>query len=624
MTTRFLVLVWLQLFAGTFATSDDVAVIATNNNKIAAGKHSGERVQVHLEVREGRWFPDGKYSGSLIVQALGENGGPPQIPGPMIRVVEGTMLDVVVTNRIAKAVILYGLHSRPGDGNAHQTIAAGTSQEVRFLAGVPGTYYYWATTTGKSIADREAAESQLAGAYIVDPKGEAPHDRVFVIGLWPKCTPDQVNCFDVATINGLSWPFTERFSPNVGESLRWRWINPTNSAHAMHLHGSYYTIEAVGDGERENVYSVEQQRQVVTEHVVIGGTFRMLFTPHTAGNWVFHCHMTAHMMPHPETDADPKTAYSAGHVHGFPNDVGMGGLVLGLNVKAQNGVGSPMSTSGGEPRRLRLTVRPRPATARNFAGYSYDLAGEKETPDAELPVIGKPLVLTRGEPVEITIVNRLSQPTAVHWHGIELESYSDGVPGWSGNGSQITPAIAPGGSFAARFAPPRAGTFIYHTHWHDLEQLTGGLVGALIVLEPGEKYDSEHDKTFVFSRGGPDDLSDPFLINGSSQPPAIALRLGVSYHLRFINITPNNVGLIFELLDGATPVRWRAISKDGMSLPKEQVVEKEARQPAAVGETYDFDFTPTKTGILLLQSKIPGDGFVAGQLIRVLPPALTP
>ena len=26
------------------------------------------------------------------------------------------------------------------------------------------------------------------------------------------------------------------------------------------------------------------------------------------------------------------------------------------------------------------------------------------------------------------VVNELSQPTAVHWHGIELESYPDGVP----------------------------------------------------------------------------------------------------------------------------------------------------------------------------------------------------
>jgi hypothetical protein len=45
MTTRFLVVLWLLLFAGTFATGDDVAVIATNNNKIAAGKHSGDSVR---------------------------------------------------------------------------------------------------------------------------------------------------------------------------------------------------------------------------------------------------------------------------------------------------------------------------------------------------------------------------------------------------------------------------------------------------------------------------------------------------------------------------------------------------------------------------------------------------
>ena len=57
----------------------------------------------------------------------------------------------------------------------------------------------------------------------------------------------------------------------------------------MHLHGAYYTVQAVGDGERETVYAAAEQRQVVTEHVPSGGTFRMLFTPQTAGNWLFHC-----------------------------------------------------------------------------------------------------------------------------------------------------------------------------------------------------------------------------------------------------------------------------------------------------------------------------------------------
>ena len=37
------------------------------------------------------------------------------------------------------------------------------------------------------------------------------------------------------------------------------------------------------------------------------------------------------------------------------------------------------------------------------------------------------LTLTRDVTTEVTVVNRLRQPTGVHWHGLELESYSDGV-----------------------------------------------------------------------------------------------------------------------------------------------------------------------------------------------------
>ena len=52
--------------------------------------------------------------------------------------------------------------------------------------------------------------------------------------------------------------------------------------------------------------------------------------------------------------------------------------------------------------------------------------------------------------------------------------------------SRTAPAIAPGDSFEARFTPPRAGTFIYHTHIDDIRQPSSGLYGAIIVLEPGQ------------------------------------------------------------------------------------------------------------------------------------------
>ena len=44
----------------------------------------------------------------------------------------------------------------------------------------------------------------------------------------------------------------------------------------------------------------------------------------------------------------------------------------------------------------------------------------------------------------------------MHWHGIELESYYDGVAGFGGSARRVTPVIAPRDSFYARFTPPRA------------------------------------------------------------------------------------------------------------------------------------------------------------------------
>ena len=58
-------------------------------------------------------------------------------------------------------------------------------------------------------------------------------------------------------------------------------------------------------------------------------------------------------------------------------------------------------------------------------------------------------VLARREPVSVMVVNALPEPTAVHWHGIEPESYYDGVAGFSGSGGRRSPAIAPRDSFEA-------------------------------------------------------------------------------------------------------------------------------------------------------------------------------
>jgi FtsP/CotA-like multicopper oxidase with cupredoxin domain len=83
----------------------------------------------------------------------------------------------------------------------------------------------------------------------------------------------------------------------------------------------------------------------------------------------------------------------------------------------------------------------------------------------------------RGSNVDLHVVNRLAQPTTVHWHGLRVPNAMDGVP-------QVTQdPIAPGASFDYRFTAQDSGTYWYHPHQSSFEQVPRGLHGAFIVDE---------------------------------------------------------------------------------------------------------------------------------------------
>jgi FtsP/CotA-like multicopper oxidase with cupredoxin domain len=144
---------------------------------------------------------------------------------------------------------------------------------------------------------------------------------------------------------------------------------------------------------------------------------------------------------------------------------------------------------------------------------------------------------------------------------------------------------------------------MYHTHLHDEEQLSGGLYGPLIVVEPGTKFDSSHEPIAVLSRAGPGPTEGPLLLNGSTDPPTLHWRIGDRYRLRLISIAAFDGGS-FSLLGANGLLQWRAIAKDGGDLPPAQVVMQEARQLALAGEVYDFEYQPTVAGTLQLQVSI--------------------
>jgi len=189
---------------------------------------------------------------------------------------------------------------------------------------------------------------------------------------------------------------------------------------------------------------------------------------------------------------------------------------------------------------------------------------------------------------------------------MELESYYDGVAGWSGSDTQIAPVVAPGGSFVARMTPPRAGTFIYHTHWHDETQLINGLYGPLIVLPEGEKFDPSTDLTFVFSIGEFSNLQELALINGTPQSKPLRLQIGKKYRFRFINISTNNQAMQTGLRNSSGPVEWRIIAKDGIDLPTESRWRTKEPFTITVGETYDTEFSTNTAEDVLLELLLPG------------------
>jgi manganese oxidase len=595
--------------AGSKALHTALPRIEANRNLSPAGQLQGGVLTVRLEIREGDWYPEAETGPTVVVQAFGEEGRALQIPGPLIRVPEGTEVRATVRNVLDKGTArVYGLHGRPGGGKKPLEIAAGETREVRFKLIAPGTYHYWATTTGMPMERRFFADSQLSGALIVDPPGEVTADRVFVIGIWfdpgvRGAAPR--NGQQIAVINGKSWPSTERLTYEAGEPVRWHWINTSSDDHPMHLHGAYFRVRSEGDGEVDVALQAEKQRLAVTDRIPVGGTRSIALLLEREGRWLFHCHMLMHMSAEyrylepivPGAGLRPAVRIH----HAAVDPTGMSALVLGITVLPGARSATP-AASTAPARKLTLLARERPATDRTPAATVFQLQEGPQAPALDAALVpGPPLVLTQGEPVEITVVNQMREPTGIHWHGIELDSYYDGVPGWGGSGDQVTPSIEPGQSFVARFTPPRAGTFIYHTHWHNFLQLTGGLYGPLIVLRPGQTFDPETDIPVVIGLGGAFDLKSPIYLNGSAQPEPLRLKAGLKYRLRFINITANGNGFQVSLLAGASPVRWRAVAKDGADLPPAQAIEQEARLVVAVGETYDFEFAPTTKGDLRLE-----------------------
>lgn len=577
--------------------------IQANDNRVAAGVTTGAQLHLSLDARVAMWHPDGDRSRGIPIEAFAETGKAAQIPGPLIRVAAGTEIVARVHNSIRGTVLtMHGMENRPATRDSAFAVPFGKTHIVRFRAGAPGTFFYWATTGKEGIGNRFGADSQLSGAFVVDrPGAKAVNDRIFVIGQWVNVRNKRGGPnldYELDVINGRAWPYTERLVYEQHATVHWHWINAAIGSHPLHLHGFYFKVDSRGDGIADNVQTNSDQQ--VTELMEPGSTFTMTWRADRPGNWLFHCHLAYHIIGHMPIDAmlSGKSAISDdAYENGYVRHSGMGGLILGFAVRGSTGEPAP---SPRIAKHIKLDVEPAPDDRADAPSFRYVLAGE--TAVERRDAIGPPLILTRGVTTAVDVTNLLHEPTAVHWHGMELaDSFYDGVSGYSGEGMRRAPMIDPGQTFEAVMTPPRAGTFIYHTHMDDVWQLRAGLAGPLIVLEPGAKYDPGSDHVFTITTTHR--LADvlKIFVNGTSAPAAVTCRIGALQRLRFINMSTFWTNAVVSLSAANRTLQWNPLQIDGAYVSPKHRLAQAAVQFITIGETRDFTFVPQKAGDLELQ-----------------------
>ncbi|WP_341224792.1 multicopper oxidase domain-containing protein [uncultured Arcticibacterium sp.] len=100
---------------------------------------------------------------------------------------------------------------------------------------------------------------------------------------------------------------------------------------------------------------------------------------------------------------------------------------------------------------------------------------------------GPILEFAEGDLALINVTNKMDVETSVHWHGLILPNFYDGVP------YLTTPPIKPGVTFQYRIPINQSGTYWYHSHTMLQEQK--GVYGS-IVIQPRERT-LDYDKDLV-------------------------------------------------------------------------------------------------------------------------------
>ena len=145
-----------------------------------------------------------------------------------------------------------------------------------------------------------------------------------------------------------------------------------------------------------------------------------------------------------------------------------------------------------DPASLPSAENPQPSNATRLQAKSrtLEINGKAATLMGLEQANGKSgLSFVAGQPFNVLLENRLSVPTAIHWHGLHPPNNQDGVPGLT------QPVIAPSSSALYNFPVQPAGTHWMHSHEGLQEAFL--LSAPLIVHDPSDKADEQEIIVFL-------------------------------------------------------------------------------------------------------------------------------
>ncbi len=236
------------------------------------------------------------------------------------------------------------------------------------------------------------------------------------------------------------------------------------------------------------------------------------------------------------------------------------------------------------------------APGRTIRGFAYN--GQVPGPLIEANV---------GDTIEVRLTNNLPQATTIHWHGIRVPAEMDGT-------EAVQPLVEPGQTFEYRFVVPDAGTFWYHSHTNETEQLERGLYGALVVRGVDEpSFDGERVLLLDDLKLDPNGEVAPFgdehehhagregdvrLVNGR-QEPGLEIAGGTIERWRVVNAANTR---FVRLSIGGRP--FTTVGTDGGLLPEPLPATEVLVTP---GERFDVAVGPFEEGEQLTVEALPYD-----------------